>query len=353
MKIAQVAPLYESVPPKLYGGTERIVHYLTEALVEAGHDVTLYASGDSITSARLVPHGDRALRLGAGYDDALVPHVLMMEHVYRDSAEFDVIHSHVDYLPYSFIRRITTPVITTLHGRLDIFGLHELYEEFSDIPLASISDAQRAPLDWVNWIGTVYHGLPANTYRLVKTTGNYLAFLGRISPEKQVDAAIKIAIAAGLPLKIAAKIDPMDWDYYQREIKPLMDHPLVEYIGEINEQEKCEFLGNALGLLFPIDWPEPFGLVMIEAMACGTPVIARRRGSVPEVIDDGRTGFIFETMEEAVEAVRRISTLDRRVCRKVFEQRFTAGRMCDDYVALYSRMATGVPLERSASQFDG
>ncbi len=287
MRIAQVAPLYESVPPKYYGGTERIVSYLTEELVRQGHDVTLFASGDSVTAAQLVPACPSSLRLDRSCEDQLAHHVLMLEHVVQRAAEFDVLHFHVDYLHFPFSRRQPTPHVTTLHGRLDIPDLVPLYREFNGVPLVSISDAQREPLPWANWLATVYHGLPPDLYRFRGEPGGYLAFLGRISPEKRVDRAIEIAQRVRMPLRIAAKIDAVDQAYFEREIEPLLDDPLVEYVGEIGETEKDEFLGNAQALLFPIDWPEPFGLVMIEALACGTPVIAYRHGSVPEVLDDG------------------------------------------------------------------
>jgi len=336
LRIAQVAPLYESVPPQLYGGTERIVAYLTEELVRQGHDVTLFASGDSQTSARLVPVCQRALRLGECIDP-LPHHLIMVEEVYRRAAEYDVIHFHVDYLHFPVSRRYGAPQITTLHGRLDLPDLVPLYREFPDMPLSSISDAQRQPLPWLNWQGTVYHGLPEDLLGCDDEPQGYLAFLGRVSPEKRLDLAIEIAQRAGLPLCIAAKVDRADREYYEQVIRPLLRQPGVEFLGEIGERDKRAFLAGARGLLFPIDWPEPFGLVMIEAMACGTPVIAFRRGSVPEVIDPGKTGFVCSTVEEAVEAVARLPEVSRQGCRKVFEQRFTAARMARDYVNLYQR----------------
>ncbi len=337
MRIAQVSPLYESVPPRLYGGTERVVSYLTEELVSLGHDVTLYASGDSRTSARLVPISPKGLRLTEGVIDPLAYHILMIERVMQDAHKYDIIHFHIDYIHFPLIRRIKTPTITTLHGRLDIPDIFPLYSEFSDLAVVSISNDQRRPLPFVNWVGTVYHGLPVNLFRPRYERGSYLAFLGRISPEKRPDLAIEIAIKAGIPLKIAAKVDRVDYQYYLERIKPLLDHPLVEFIGEINEEEKEEFLGNALALIFPIDWPEPFGLVMIEAMACGTPVIARRRGSVPEVMEDGVTGYVFEGLDEALSCIERIDRIDRRRVRQVFEERFTARRMAFDYLKLYHK----------------
>ncbi|RMF23117.1 MAG: glycosyltransferase family 4 protein, partial [Deltaproteobacteria bacterium] len=306
MRIAQVAPLYESVPPRLYGGTERVVFHLTEELVRQGHDVTLFASGDSRTSARLCAPVERALRLGDGYDDAIPYHLVELEEVWRHADDFDVIHFHTDYLHFPVARRLGVPHVTTMHGRLDLRDLPPLYKEFRDIPLVSISDAQREPLAGANWVATVYHGLPLDAYHLVERPEGYLAFLGRISPEKRPDRAIEIARRVGIPLKIAAKVDRADRSYYEERIKPLLDGPGVEFIGEISEREKNEFLGNALALLFPIDWPEPFGLVMIEAMACGTPIVAFRGGSVDEVIDEGVTGVIVEDIEAAVAAIDRV-----------------------------------------------
>lgn len=338
MKIAQIAPLFESVPPKLYGGTERIVHYLTEELVSMGHDVTLYASGDSVTSAQLIPQCKTALRLNKDCMDDVAHHVLMVENLYKDAHKYDVIHSHIDYLPYPTFRRIKTPSVATLHGRLDIPDLVPLYNEFSDIPAISISDAQQKPLSWINWQRTIYHGIPISSYVPYTQHGKYLAFLGRISPEKRLDDAIAIATTAGMPLKIAAKISKADEPYFDAVIKPLLNNPLVEFIGEIGEKDKNEFLGNAYALIFPVDWPEPFGLVMIEAMACGTPVIARARGSIPEVIESGVTGFIADSVEEAARAIKKVETISRKKCREVFEQRFTAKRMAEDYVSVYKNL---------------
>lgn len=336
MKIAQVAPLYESVPPKLYGGTERVVSYLTEELVKQGHDVTLFGSGDSVTRASLVPICDKALRLDrARLIDPLAHHFRMLEMVFRRAHEFDVIHFHIDYLHFPITRRPPVTALTTLHGRLDIPELGPLFQLFQDTNLVSISNAQRQPLPFVNWVGTVYHGLPIEQYRFQSKPGSYLAFLGRISPEKRVDRAIQIAKQAGMELKIAAKVDSVDSDYFETKIKPLLKGPLIEYIGEIGEGEKNEFLGNASALLFPIDWPEPFGLVMIEAMACGTPTIAYRNGSVPEVLEDKKTGFIVNSLQDAVRAVDRISLLSRHTCRTIFEQRFSASRMAGDYLRIY------------------
>jgi len=349
MRIAQVAPLFESVPPKYYGGTERVVSYLTEELVRQGHDVTLYASGDSITQAKLVATSRRSLRLDKHCVDQLAHQVLMLERVAQSAASFDVMHFHVDYLHFPYSRRHSTPHLTTLHGRLDIQDLVPIYREFREMPVVSISAAQREPLPHARWLGTVHHGLPQDLYRFQAEPGDYLAFVGRVAPEKRVDRAIEIAKRVGLPLRIAAKVDAVDREYFENVIEPLLRDPLVEYVGEIGDGEKQEFLGNARVLLFPIDWPEPFGLVMIEAMACGTPVIAFRGGSVPEVLDDGVTGFIVDDLDDAVAAAARIGELERRRCREIFEQRFTSERMARDYVELYAtlletsqRRATGV-----------
>jgi glycosyltransferase involved in cell wall biosynthesis len=338
MRIAQVAPLFESVPPKCYGGTERVVSYLTEELVRQGHEVTLFASGDSVTTARLVPACRRSLRLDPRCQNQMTHHLVMLEQVFRCSDQFDIIHFHVDYMHYPLSRRESVTHVTTLHGRLDIPDLVPLYREFQDIPVISISNGQREPLPWANWQATVYHGLPADLYRFREKPGRYLAFLGRISPEKRVDRALEIAKRVGMPLKIAAKIDRVDKNYFDSDIAPLLRDPLVEFVGEISDGDKDEFLGNAYALLFPIDWPEPFGLVMIEAMACGTPVVAYRDGAVPEVMKEGHTGFVVEGLEDAVEAVRRVSQLSRRRCRDVFEKRFTAMRMAHDYVRIFERL---------------
>ncbi|MGD0941166.1 MAG: glycosyltransferase family 4 protein [Terracidiphilus sp.] len=338
MKIAQIAPLHESVPPRLYGGTERVISYLTEELVRQGHHVTLFASGDSITTAHLCSVCDQALRLRkVQIPDPLARHMQLIESVVKRAREFDVMHFHLDYLPFSHIRRQSTPAITTLHGRLDIPDLFPVFREFGDMNLISISNAQRGPMPWAPWRASVHHGLPEDLHRPGDGNGGYLAFLGRISPEKRLDRAIEIAKLVGMPLRIAAKVDPADQDYYDRCIKSLLEEPQTEFIGEIAEHEKTEFLGNARALLFPIDWPEPFGLVMIEAMACGTPVIAFRGGAVEEVIDDAVTGFVVNSVEEAAEAVRSISLIDRNVCRATFERRFSARRMCHDYVCAYER----------------
>lgn len=340
MRIAQVAPLVESVPPRLYGGTERIVSYLTEELVRQGHDVTLFASGDSRTAAELVPCSDLALRLNPAVRDALPYHIVMLEAVRRCADAFDVIHFHVDVLHFPLIHQLPTPSLTTLHGRLDLPDLLPLYAAFPDIPLVSISNAQRDPMPPVNWVGTVPHGLPLNLLPLNRNPkADYLAFLGRISPEKRPDRAIAIAARSGMPLKIAAKVDRVDRLYWEEVIAPMIRaYPQVEYIGEIDEGRKAEFLGNARGLLFPIDWPEPFGLVMIEAMACGTPVVAFRCGSVPETIDHGVTGFVVDTIEEGVAAVHQLGLLDRNEIRTVFEERFTADRMAREYSDIYMQL---------------
>ena len=338
MRIAQVAPLYESVPPRQYGGTERVVSYLTEELVRQGHEVTLFASGDSETAARLVSTCPRSLRLNEEAVDQMAPHILLLEEVYRRASQFDVLHFHVDYLHYPLSRRQDTPHITTLHGRLDIPELGPLYREFDDVPVVSISDAQRSPIQWAHWQATVYHGLPPDLYQFRPGAGDYFAFLGRISPEKRVDRAIQIAEAVNVPLKIAAKVDPVDQDYFATEIEPMVEHPLIEYVGEIDEAEKGEFLGHAAAVLFPIDWPEPFGLVMIEALACGTPVIAYRHGSVPEVLADERIGFVVTELEEAVQAAKKVNQIDRRACRAYFEDRFGVERMTRDYLAVYEEL---------------
>jgi glycosyltransferase involved in cell wall biosynthesis len=337
LRIAQVAPLYESVPPRLYGGTERIVSYLTEELVAAGHDVTLFASGDSQTSARLVACCDRALRT-ADCVDPVARHIAMIEQVARRSREFDVLHFHVDYLHFPISSRERYGHVTTLHGRLDLPDYIQLFEVFAGMPLVSISDAQRAPLRGMAWQGTVYHGFPDDLYRFVPRTGDYLAFLGRISPEKRLDRAIEIAGRAGYPLLVAAKVDRADRAYFAERIQPLLRQSHVEFLGEIGERDKQALLGGALALLFPIDWPEPFGMVMAESLACGTPVIAFRCGSVPEVIDHGVTGFICDDIDQAVDAVQRVERLSRVTCRREFERRFSATRMMRDYVAIYRRI---------------
>lgn len=345
MRIAQVGPLIESVPPQLYGGTERVVSYLTEELVAQGYDVTLFASGDSITSARLLSVCDRALRLDPFCRDALPYQILLLEQVLRHADEFDIIHFHTDLIHYPVFSRHTTPTVTTLHGRLDLPDILPLYRKFKEIPLVSISDAQRQPMPWLNWQATVYHGLPPSLLSFSPIAGKYLAFIGRICPEKRPDQAIAIARQSGLPLKIAAKVDDADRDYYETVIRPLLNASHnVEYIGEITEAEKSAFLGEASAVLLPIDWPEPFGLTMIEAMACGTPTIAYRAGSVPEVIDDGVTGFIVDNVDAAVRAIEHAVSLDRRAVRDRFERRFTADRMAHDYVDVYNTLLKRKPI---------
>ena len=340
MRIAQVAPLFESVPPRLYGGTERVVSYLTEELVEQGHEVTLFASGDSETSARLVPACSRSLWRDPNCQDTLPHHVRLMELVFRDVSRFDVIHFHCDYLHFPFLRRHPCPNLTTLHGRVHLPDIEDLLIEYPDVPLISISNDQRQPMPEANWLSTIYHGLPADLHTFRDRPEDYLAFLGRICPDKGPQQAIEIALRTRMKLKIAAKIYDADWEYYHSQIKPLLDkHPSqIEFVGEVGGKTKDEFLGNARALLFPIAWQEPFGLVMIEALACGTPVIAFRRGSVPEVIASGTTGFIVNTVDEAVSRVADIDTLSRRRCRETFERRFTVSRMIQDYLDVYRQL---------------
>ena len=341
MQIAQIAPLMEAVPPKLYGGSERIVAYLTDELVTMGHEVTLFASGDSATTATLEPGCARALRLDPTVRDSVAPLLAMLEGVAQRAHDFDVVHLHCDYLGYPVLRRTGVPFLATLHGRLDLPELRLLYRVFSDVPVVSISNSQRGPLPEAGFVATVYHGLPEQLLLPGNGSGGYLAFLGRISPEKAPNLAIRIAARAGMRLKIAAKIDAVDREYFKAEIEPLLAQPHVEFIGEIGEHEKAEFLGNAAGLLFPIAWQEPFGLVMIEAMACGTPVIALRNGSVPEVVDDGITGFIVDDEAAAASAAGQIHLLDRTLIRTIFEQRFTARRMAEDYTRIYQDLTSG------------
>lgn len=342
MRIAQVAPLAESVPPPGYGGTERVVSYLTEELVRQGHQVTLFASADSRTAAELVPCAPQGLRLDESVADPIAHAVVELECVAAEASRFDVIHWHVDYFHYPMSRRLGVPNVTTLHGRLDIPDLVPVYDEFRDMPVVSISNDQRAPLPHANWVATIHHGMPIDELMPLKhPSRDYVAFLGRISPEKRADRAIEVARRANLPLRIAAKIDPADQDYFEGEIEPLLEADHVEFIGEIGPEEKNDFLGNARALLFPIDWSEPFGLVMIESMACGTPTIAYRSGSVPEVIDEGITGFVVEDIEPAVEAVHRLDEIDRDACRRRFEERFSVERMARDYVRVYERLIEG------------
>ena len=334
MRIAQIPPLYESIPPKLYGGTERVVSYLTEELVKQGHDVTLFGTKDSVTSANLYTVCDQAIRLNPGCRDALAWHVYQLQIVVENAHEFDIIHFHNDYLHFPWSTQDRYRHITTLHGRLDLDDLKPIYKKFYHIPVVSISNNQRKPFSDINWINTVYHGLPENMYRAGDGKGNYLAFLGRISPEKRPDRAIEIAKRTGIPLKIAAKVDKADEEYFEKKIKHLLDHPLIEYIGEIGDHQKEEFLGNALALLFPIDWPEPFGMVMIEAMACGTPVIGFRRGSVPEVIVDGKNGFIAQTKEDMINAIQKITDVNRSTCRAVAYSKFDVSIIAKGYLNL-------------------
>ncbi len=345
MRIAQVAPLTEAVPPKFYGGTERVVHWLTEELVALGNEVTLFASGDSHTSARLDAMWPKALRLDGSVRDPNALHMVMLELVRQkcERDEFDFLHFHLDYMPFSLFVRQPIPFLTTLHGRLDLPEHQPVFNTFHHVPVVSISNTQRRPVPQANWLRTIHHGLPENLLQPQPVKQEYLAVLGRIAPEKGVDRAIKIAIRCGIPLRIAAKVDPADQDYYDQVIRPMLSHPLIEFIGEIGDPEKSDFLSGALGLLLPIDWPEPFGLVMIEAMACGTPVIAFNRGSTAEIIEDGVTGFIVEDETSAVADVGRLASLDRARIRREFEARFTARRMALDYMAVYRSL-----IEKSA-----
>jgi glycosyltransferase involved in cell wall biosynthesis len=342
LRIAQLAPLYERIPPKLYGGTERVVSYITEELVRRGHQVTLFASGDSETGALLVPGCPQSLRLAGKAELGGFLQLPMISDVYDGAANrFDVIHSHIDYWSFPFARLTNVPTVATMHGRLDVEELHPVYARYRSMPLVSISDAQRTPLPLMNWVDTIYHGLPRDLLRFSPGPGKYLAFLGRISPEKRPDLAIEVARRVGIPLKLAAKVDAVDRDYFQTVIKPLLSPPDIEYIGEIGEPEKSEFLGNALAFMFTIDWPEPFGLAMIEALACGTPVIARPCGSIPEVIRNGATGFIVKSVEEMVAAVHDIGKLAREECRREFENRFTVEIMVDRYEQVYRQLIEG------------
>jgi glycosyltransferase involved in cell wall biosynthesis len=341
MRIAQIAPLTEAIPPKLYGGTERVVHWLTEELVALGHDVTLFASGDSVTSATLEPMWDQSLRLSGSIRDPNALHMLMLERVRRRASDFDVLHFHLDYYPFSLFSRQSTPFLTTLHGRLDLPEHQPVFTAFSSIPVVSISNAQRRPVPQAGWVRTIYHGVPEDLLRPQPVTPGYLAFLGRIAPEKGVDQAIKIAGRCGIPIKIAAKIDKADVEYFEANIRSLLDLPHVEYIGEISDKEKAPFLSGAVGLLMPVTWPEPFGLSMIEAMACGTPVVAYNRGSVPEVVEDGLTGFVVEDELSAINAVRRLHQLPRQAIRARFEERFTARLMAKEYLATYRSLMSG------------
>jgi len=337
MRIAQVSPLIESVPPKYYGGIERIVAYLTEELITQGHDVTLFASGDSATTAPLVSVVDDALRLG-NLDDPLPYHILLLEALAKRRHEFDVVHYHLGFEHFPLARHMGTPNVTTQHGRLDLTGIQIMLREFADLPVVSISNHQRRPIPDANWIETVSNGIPEDLFTYQSKAGNYLAFLGRASPEKGLHTALEIAEACGMDLKIAAKVDKVDEEYFAQRVQPFLKQPNVEFLGEIAETEKNDLLGNAAAMLFPIDWPEPFGLVMIEAMACGTPVIAFRRGSVPEVIDHGKTGFIVQSIEEAVTAVGKIDTISRQHCRDVFTERFTSKCMANGYLDVYKKL---------------
>jgi glycosyltransferase involved in cell wall biosynthesis len=340
LRIAQVAPLFERVPPLTYGGTERVVAYLTDALVELGHEVTLFASGDSSTRARLVPAASRSLRLDTTCGDTMAPQIRELELVSRMAHRFDVIHFHTGFLHLPLARRLETPSLTTMHGRLDYADLAPMMDDFSDAAFVSISNHQRCPYPRQNWCATVYHGLPPGLLPFRETPDRqpYVAFVGRISPEKRVDRAIEIAGRAGLELRIAAKIDVADRPYFEREIASLMDQPHVRFLGEIGEADKAELLGGARALLFPIDWPEPFGMVVIEALSCGTPVLAWPGGSVPELLEPGRTGWIVDSIDAAVEALGEVDAIDRRACRAAFEARFTAARMARDYVRVYQRL---------------
>ncbi|KIF83270.1 glycosyltransferase family 4 protein [Noviherbaspirillum autotrophicum] len=341
MKIAQVSPLFESVPPKHYGGTERVISYLTEELVHQGHEVTLFASGDSTTEARLIAPCAQSLRPEMLRYPWLAYHTIQMDMVAEMASEFDVLHFHTDYLHFPIAKRLGTAHVTTLHGRLDLPELEPLYKRFPHIPVVSISNSQRAPLPWGDWHATVYHGLPDNLYSFVPEAGNYFVFIGRISPEKRLDRAIDIALQCDMPLYIGAKIDKADEAYFEEQIKPLLRHPKLQFLGEIGEREKRELLGHATALLFPIDWPEPFGLVMIEAFSCGTPVIAYPHGSVPEIMEDGVTGYTVTSQEEAVRAARNIHLIDRKGCREAFERRFTATHMAENYLRVYQQLLSG------------
>lgn len=346
MKIAQVAPLLEAVPPPGYGGIERIVSYLTEEHTAMGHEVTLFASGDSVTGAKLHAGSRRALRSDGDCRDPLPQLLRMLHRVVEEADRFDVVHFHTGYTHLPLMSRTRRPFLTTLHDRLDRPEIRDLFHTFRSLPFVSISHAQRDAMRWLNWIATVYHGIPADLYRLVEGGGRYLAFVGRMSPEKGIVAAIEIARRTGVPLRVAAKVGKEDQEYFEQVVRPQLAHPLVEYVGEIGDHEKQEFLGGALATLFPIDWPEPFGLVMVESMACGTPVIAFPRGSVPEVVDHGETGLIADSVTQAVDAVCHVERLDRRRCREVFERRFTVRRMAEDYLEIYNRLSEGIGDQR-------
>jgi glycosyltransferase involved in cell wall biosynthesis len=343
MRIAQVAPLFESVPPALYGGSERVISWLTEELVAMGHEVTLFASGDSQTDAKLIPASQKALWRDRECRETLPHHVRMMELVFRDVSRFDMIHFHCDYIHFPLVRRCGCPSLTTLHGYLHDHDLRGLLEEYSDVPLAAISYSQRATMPEANWSGMVHHGLPETLHTFRSGRGDYLAFLGRISPEKGLERAIEIARRTGTRLKVAAKVYDEDRNYFETVIRPLLEASasFVEFVGEVGGAAKDEFLGEAAALLFPIDWPEPFGLVMIEAMACGTPVIAWRKGSVPEIMKDGVTGFVVDSIEDAVRCIPRLASIRREDCRRDFEERFRAERMANEYLQVYEKIIHG------------
>jgi glycosyltransferase involved in cell wall biosynthesis len=349
MRIAQVSPLWESVPPQLYGGTERVVSYITEELMRLGHDVTLFASGDSVTTAQLESACPRALRLNSGIFNRDAPLVAMLERAIGSPGDFDLIHSHLDFIGFPLARRCRLPVLTTLHGRLDLPEVQPVYREFREMPLVSISNAQREPVAWANWQATVYHGLPRDLYTFHPEPGQYLAFLGRIAPEKRPDHAIEVAKRVGIPLRIAAKVDPADREYFRDHIEPLLDHPLIEFIGEISDVEKDDFLGDAYALICPYDWPEPFGLVLIEALATGTPVLAYRRGSIPEIITHGVTGMVCDHLSDLALAVERVKLIDRYRCRQEFEERFTVERMARDYLRVYEQLINEIEALNPAS----
>jgi glycosyltransferase involved in cell wall biosynthesis len=344
MRIAQVAPLAESVPPKLYGGTERVIAWLLDELIELGHDVTLFGSGDSNTKAKLVPCWPRALRLGRPRSDPIVAQTALLQSLAEKAAEFDVIHCHIDWLHLPLLTRLNAPFLTTLHGRLDLPGLESMVKRFPRAPFVSISENQRQPLPHANWLGTVYHGLPANSLRPSFKRGRYLAFLGRLTPDKGPEAAIRIAQKSGMPLRIAAKIPRGEKSYFAETLSPLIAGDGVELIGEVNDQAKQDFLANAAALIFPINWPEPFGLVMIEAMACGTPVIAFPCGSVPEVVEHGVTGYVVQSEADAVSATKCLDKLDRKRVREGFERRFTARQMAEQYLRHYQRLCSTVSM---------
>jgi glycosyltransferase involved in cell wall biosynthesis len=356
MRIAQIAPLFEAVPPKRYGGTERVVHWLTEELVGMGHQVTLFATGDSVTSATLVPARARAQRFQPNFEVNGAPYMRLLELVRRQAHEFDILHFHIDFWPFALFSRQPVPFVNTLHGRLDSRWVPDIYNLYPEVPLVSVSDSQRAPMPHLGWAGTVLHGMPEHLLTPLPVEPGYLAFLGRISPEKGIESAIAIAAACGMQLRVAAKVGEEDALYHDEVVAPLLDGERVQYVGEIGDEQKSAFLSGARALLVPIDWPEPFGLVMIEAMACGCPVIAFRRGSVPEVVEHGRTGFIVDDVEGAVAAVGRLHTLDRATVRRRFEERWTARRMAEDYLRVYQRLvdtAVGVAGPPAANDFSG